>query len=143
MAGGMAGWSQVGMIELGRLLQRGTDGMNIQANWNVAEYGQTLGTVGPDGGVVLLDELYPGGARITLESGLSLDIPLGIVCGIGGWMVHTCYFSNLADATEQYGAMKLALVRIVDIIPFRDDHEAEQQFPDVLAALKEFIACYP
>ncbi len=117
--------------------------INPGGEWHVADQGQILGTIGPDGGVVLRDQLYGGGAHITLERDRSSNIPYGIVCAIDGWMVHTRYFSDLAEANEQYDEMQHALVRIAEIIPNEDDPEAEQQFSTIVAEIKTFIKRYP
>lgn len=81
--------------------------------WGPAEGGATVGGPGPDGGVVVRDEEYDGGARITLARG---DTGGGsVTCGVYGLMVHTRFFSREEDAAAAVEAMKPDLAELADL----------------------------
>jgi hypothetical protein len=94
-----------------------------EPRWKPFRDGTTLGDVGSEAGVILRDEVYVEGARITLERPEPRK-PFGqptvryaITCGIYGWMVHTRFFAEEADAVEAYEAMKPALAKIAEALP--------------------------
>jgi hypothetical protein len=68
-------------------------------------------------GVILRDEEYGGGVRITLERGGFA--PFSITCGVYGWMVHTRFFSAHPEAEREYAAMQPELAAIVDSLHLR------------------------
>ena len=76
--------------------------------WKPFDSGRSLGVVGSEGGSILLDDEYPGGARITIERGGHIA-PYSITCGIYGWMAHTRFFSTEAEARNECAEMKPAL----------------------------------
>ena len=53
------------------------------------------------------------GARITLERG-SQTAPFGITCGIYGFMVHTTWAGNEAEARSKLEAMKCELALLLE-----------------------------
>ena len=111
--------------------------------WTAYESGATIGQRGSDDGLIIVDEEYSGSARITLErdvAHLQPAVPFTITCGIYGWMVHTRFFDDEAQAREQLGEMKHALAAIADQLPDGDDDVASNAFADKLA---EFIHRYP
>jgi hypothetical protein len=98
-----------------------------QETWQPYEQGQTIGTSGSEHGVILRDEEYNGGARITLErDGYT---PFAINCGIYGWMVHTCFFKTEEAAQATYEEIKAELAHIVDMIPLNADPDVERKLP--------------
>ena len=62
--------------------------------------------------MILLDDEHTDGARITLERG-GHNAAFSITCGVYGWMVHTRFFGDEAEARREYGAMKVALSDLV------------------------------
>lgn len=80
--------------------------------WYPFESGNSLGSCGSEGGVIILDEELDAGARITIEHG-GKDAPYAITCGVYGCMVHTRFFSTEAEAREQCAAMQVALAELV------------------------------
>ncbi len=84
--------------------------------------GGTIGKLGSECGAIVADESYDDGVRITLErpSGLA---PLAITCGISGLFAHTRFFESEAEARLQYGAMKLALARMMEAIRSLDNSQ--------------------
>lgn len=78
------------------------------SSWYPAEDGATLGQPGSEQGTMLRDEEHALGARISLERG-TRAAPFAITCGIYGWMLHTRFFSDQAEAESQFDQMKAAL----------------------------------
>jgi hypothetical protein len=110
--------------------------------WYPYELGSTIGGTGSENGRILRDEEYSAGARITLERGGYT--PLAVTCGIYGWMVHTRFFATEEEANEAFEAMKAGLARIVDLIPARDDPQANEWWSSVAAeAMHAFINEFP
>lgn len=73
--------------------------------WYPIDNGQTIGTEGSENGVIIKDDEYSTGARITLEKEAH-GIPYAITCGIYGLMVHTAFASNEQEALGMYNEMK-------------------------------------
>ncbi len=97
--------------------------------WLAFDHGATLGKRGSEGGVILTDEEYPSGARITLERDGTIA-PFSITCGIYGTLVHTRFFSRQDEARAEFAAMKVELARLAD-----DGVDA--------AALERFVERFP
>ena len=109
--------------------------------WLPFDGGASIGLVGSDGGVILRDDEYRGDARITLERGGFA--PFSITCGVYGWMVHTRFFSTLADAEREYAAMQPHLAAIADSLPFTTDPELDAKMDAVVVALGRFVDEFP
>jgi hypothetical protein len=100
--------------------------------------------VGSDGGVIVTDEEYDGGARMTLERlGDVPPFPCGITCGIYGWMVHTRRFPTLAEAQVAYDEMKPGLAAILDMIPMRADPEVDIKTERAIDAMSKYVDAFP
>jgi hypothetical protein len=84
--------------------------------WIPFENGETVGQRGSEDGLILLDDEYPGCARITLERD-AVSSPFAITCGVYGWIVHTHFLSSENESRKAFDAMKLEINRIVDLIP--------------------------
>jgi hypothetical protein len=65
--------------------------------WQAHNGGATRGGPGSESGRVIFDDEYEGASRITLEEGGAVA-PFAITCGVYGWMVHTRFFSDRAEA---------------------------------------------
>lgn len=78
--------------------------------WTKIQNGATLGKTGSEHGVILRDEEYSGGCRITLER---CDNFYAITCGVYGAMVHTA-FCGEEDHNRMYEAMKCDLQEFLD-----------------------------
>lgn len=109
--------------------------------WQSFNEGSTIGMHGCEG-VIAKDEQYQQSTRITLERDTS-TAPFAIICGIGGWLVHTRYFSDEDEALSEYEKMKLVLAEIYSMIPYEDEVGADSKFPVVIQALEGFIARFP
>ncbi|HEV8193109.1 MAG TPA: hypothetical protein VGP82_16730 [Ktedonobacterales bacterium] len=109
--------------------------------WYPFEQRSTIGETGSESGIILRDEEYSACARITLER--DGHTPFAITCGIYGWMVHTRFFSTEQEANEAFGAMKVALARIVDLIPSRADPQANERSSGAAEEMHAFIEEFP
>ena len=74
--------------------------------------GKTVGTLGSEGGLIILDEEHPSGARVTLERGGCIA-PWAVTCGIYGSFLHTAFASSEAEGRSKYSAMKADLEKIM------------------------------
>ena len=110
------------------------------SDWHPFDEGRSVGLKGSEEGVILLDEEHSYGARITLERGGYA--PFSITCGIYGWMVHTRFFSDEAEAQDAFGEMKIGLVNILNIIPLASETNAAKEGA-VSDALSDFIERFP
>ena len=123
------------------------EGLNTMPNdsrgWYQAEGGATLGTSGPEGGLILEDEEYSGEARISLERRDIGVPPFAITCGIYGWLLHTRFASSEVEARKDFEEMRTELARISDKLlkdPSRD--ETAQQH-EAMKAMSDFVDCFP
>ncbi len=115
--------------------------MNKETNWYDFDDGFSIGTSGPDGGLILREEENRGEARITLEEDGSFS-PFSITSGIYGWQAHTRYFSSKVEADEQYSRMKIDLNRILELISEIDESD-EDALAAVAEEIGEFFEKYP
>ncbi|GLV57151.1 hypothetical protein KDH_39890 [Dictyobacter sp. S3.2.2.5] len=110
----------------------------VKQDWFSIDEGRTIGTEGTEQGIILQDEEYVQGARITLEQ--CHYPPFAITCGIYGWMVHTTFASSMNEAREKLEAMKKSLEEIYQLIPTLDDVELEAKIQNVTQALEAFVS---
>ncbi|HXH69650.1 MAG TPA: hypothetical protein VNI60_04800 [Pyrinomonadaceae bacterium] len=112
-----------------------------QTNWYDFDDGYSIGTSGSDGGLILRDEEHQSGARITLEEDGSFA-SFSITCGIYGWMFHTRYFSEEAEAIEEFELMKVDLDEILKSFVTEDEAD-EDTFNAISGEISEFVEKYP
>jgi hypothetical protein len=98
--------------------------------WHAFGQGQSLGTQGSEGGVIVWDEEHERGARITLERG-GQTAPWSITCGIYGCFLHTAFAASEVEARDKYSAMKRDLVAILEENPSSPCYEKLRLFADV------------
>ena len=115
--------------------------MSEAASWHHFDKGQSIGTAGSEGGVILRDEEHDAGARITLERDTRVA-PLAITCGVYGWFFHTCYFGSQAEAGKAYDEMKIEMQKIIDLISDVVDGK-EGAEGRVYPAIAEFADRFP
>ena len=108
------------------------------AAWYPYKEGQTLGLPASENGIVIRDEEYSEGALVTLERD-SPTAPFAITFGLYGLMVHTCYFSTLADAQQAFEEIKTALGKMADMIPYDDDPEAYEKMEPVFEMIRQLV----
>jgi hypothetical protein len=92
--------------------------------WREFSLGSSLGTVGSEGGTIVVDESHDDGARITLERDTRLA-PFAITCGVTGSLVHTRFFESEAEARSQFNAMKVALARMLEAVKSPNDMQSK------------------
>ena len=74
-------------------------------SWLPFEAGRTIGTLGSESGIILLDEEHLNGARLTLEKS-SVNAPYAITIGIYGLLFHTIFFSDLEKSEVRFNLLK-------------------------------------
>lgn len=112
------------------------------SGWYPFEGGRTIGTAGSESGIILADDEHDDGARITLERDGAIA-PFAITCGIYGWMMHTRWFSDEAEARRDYDAMRRALDAIARSIPLESDPDVDAQMHAVTVAIGQFVERFP
>ena len=86
-------------------------GIGKENNWVAIENGQTIGTIGCEGGKIIVDIEHINGARITLEKDCG-NIPFAITLGVYGLLFHTQYENDLS-AAEAYIELKKVQIEMV------------------------------
>jgi hypothetical protein len=109
--------------------------------WYPFDAGSTIGGTGTENGIILRDEEYSQGARITLERGGYA--PFAITCGIYGWMFHTRFCPTEEEANAAFDAMQAELARMVSLIPVRDDPEADGRLSVLYESFEDFVRKFP
>jgi len=71
----------------------------VYPGWNIYNKGQTIGTMGCEGGIIILDMECIMGGRLTLEHSTSIA-PFAITFGIYSLMFHTHYCGTYTEAKE-------------------------------------------
>src|SRR5690349_6875977 len=117
------------------------------AEWQPFADGTTIGGLGSEDGTILRGEEHTDGSRITLERTErflpSAPVAYAITCGIYGWMLHTRFLSDEAEALEEYEAMKAALAAILAIIPRVDDPAGDETMAEVTRQIGLFVERFP
>lgn len=108
--------------------------------WHIAEHGSTLGQHGSEQGLILRDEEHELGARITIENGCR-TAPFAITCGIYGWMVHTRFFNDQAEAEAQYEAMKNSLDELLEAAEETAEEDGGRKV--LFDGITKFVDTYP
>ncbi len=112
-----------------------------ETNWYDFDDGYSIGTSSSDGGLILCDEEHQSGARITLEEDSNFA-SFSITCGIYGWMFHTRYFSEEAEAIEEFELMKIDLNEILKSF-LTEDEADEDTFNAMAEEISEFVEKFP
>lgn len=115
--------------------------MKRDTNWFQYDEGFSIGTSGTDVGVITRDEEHASGARLTLEEEGSFA-PFSITCNIYGWMFHTRYFSDEAEANDEFDRMKTDLDAILQTISGEEIEEDEDARTAALEEISEFVEKY-
>jgi hypothetical protein len=111
-------------------------------DWIEFDGGSTVGQRGSEHGTTIQDEEHPNGARITLERDARIA-PFAITCGIYGWMVHTRFFRDHADALREYEQMKASITTILSRISGVSDDDDRHQMSQISDAIEGFVKMYP
>lgn len=81
---------------------------SVSEFWVFFEEGNTIGTIGSEGGVILIDIEHVKGARVSLEKDCGSS-PFAITIGIYGLMFHTHFEGDIENA-ERYLELKKAQI---------------------------------
>ena len=68
--------------------------------WNMFDNGSTIGVEGSESGVIIIDEEYSLGARITIEKNTEVA-PRAITLGIYGYLMHTFYCDDMPFTADK------------------------------------------
>ena len=79
--------------------------------WNSFDFGKSLGSIGSEQGIIILDLESNKGARITVEKDSQIA-PFSITFGIYDLMLHTYFCSN----SEEAGSYLKRTVSLIDKI---------------------------
>ena len=81
--------------------------------WYVFDEGRSIGSLGSEDGVIILDEENDAGARVTLERS-GTTAPFAITCGIYGFMAHTHFLETEIEARAAFQEIKTELTRYIE-----------------------------
>lgn len=109
--------------------------------WQPFDNGATVGQRGSENGVIVRDEEYCSGARLTLERDCCHRIPIAVTCGIYGWFFHTRFLGS--EAQVEFRAMLEGLAEIFNRIPDVDDPDADTKIEVVRDAIDAFVSRFP
>lgn len=112
-----------------------------ETNWYDYDDGYSIGTSGTDGGIIVRDEEYNFGARMTMEEEGSFA-PFSITCTIYGLMAHTRFFSDESEADEEFDRMKIDLEKILNLVP-ADGNADEDALDEISDEISEFVEKFP
>lgn len=110
--------------------------------WEPFDHGKSIGSVGTEGGTILIDDEHDLGARITLERDGHIA-PFSITCGIYGWTFHTRFFADRAEGERELEEMKAVLSNILTLIPETTDPLCDRKMRDVGEAISRFVERFP
>lgn len=113
-----------------------------RALWHPFDQGSTIGQSGSEAGVIVRDEEHPLGARVTLERSTPAAL-FAISCGVYGWMVHTRFFRDEAEAEAEYQEMRDALTSILSTVPEASEAENREKMYPVYEAVASFVERFP
>ena len=105
------------------------------SSWFAYDDGRSIGKVSSEGGVILLDEEHPAGARITLKRGSG---SVSVSCNIYGKMDHTRFFGTVSEAQREFRNMKSSLDEVMKIIEATGSRDIK-----VWEAISEFVRRFP
>lgn len=105
------------------------------SSWFAYDDGRSIGKVSSEGGVILLDEEHPAGARITLKRGSGY---VSVSCNIYGKMDHTRFFGTVSEAQREFRNMKSSLDEVMKIIEATGSRDIK-----VWEAISEFVRRFP
>lgn len=110
----------------------------LSSPWQLFDEGRTLGTQGPELGVITRDEEHEDGARITLEEN-GITAPYAITCGTHSLLIHTRFFAEAAAAQQGFAEMKRDLEYLITLYPKDDDPKANEKLAQYYAAIDHFV----
>ncbi|UOK41602.1 MULTISPECIES: hypothetical protein [Flavobacterium] len=92
----------------------------IENNWIDIDNGNTIGTLGSEGGEIIVDIENIDGARITLEKECG-TIPFAITFGIYGLMFHTHFENDLSSSKEYIELKKIQMNKVFKLYEVQEE----------------------
>lgn len=80
--------------------------------WKTFDDGNSIGTIGSEGGKIIKDEENTFGARITLEGEGSVA-PSTITLGVYGLMFHTDFFGSVENGMACFELFKRRIEKLI------------------------------
>jgi hypothetical protein len=105
------------------------------SNWLAYDNGNSIGQVGAEGGVILLDEEHGSGGRMTLKQGKTF---ISVSCHIYGWIDHTRFFNSVSDAKREHAHMQSSMTHMLEDILAAGAGEIK-----MWEAIAEFVRRFP
>jgi len=105
------------------------------SSWSPYQDGVTVGTKGQQGDVILMDEAYPGGTRITLKRGTQY---VSVSCSINNWINHTRFFKTVREAKREFVLMKNGLVEVTSLLATESGNQIK-----IWEAISNFVRRFP
>lgn len=110
--------------------------------WLAYEEGNTIGLKGVQGGTIIRDELYNGGARMTLERDC-LRVPYAITTSVYGLGDHTRFIADEPTAIHEYEKMRAEVAQLADLMPGDDEADDADTLDAAQLAFDAFSERYP
>jgi hypothetical protein len=105
------------------------------SDWVPYNNGNSIGTTGREGDVIIRDEEHQRGGRITIKQG---NVYVSVSCHINGWIDHTRFFNSIAEAQREYVIMKNAIGSMLDDILAAGANDLK-----MWEAIADFVRRYP
>ena len=105
------------------------------SSWIPYHDGITVGTKGPQGDVILLDEVHPDGARMTIKRGTKY---ISVSCNINNWINHTRFFDKVRDAKREFTVMKISILEVTELLKTPDVNQIK-----IWEAISNFVRRFP
>lgn len=117
--------------------RKSTNNNEIFGCWNSFENGKSLGTEGSEKGVIIRDEEYSQGARITLEKGKTP--PYSITYGVYGLMCDTKFYGDIETAEKKFEIIKYKIAKLIDKYPDEDDDSYDKKMDIIYKLMEELV----
>ena len=104
-------------------------------DWQPYNNGTTVGTKGPQGDVILMDETHPDGARMTIKRGIKY---VSVSCNINNWINHTRFFDKLPDAKREYILMKASILEVTELLKIPETNQIK-----IWESISNFVRRFP
>jgi len=117
--------------------RKSTNNNEIFGYWNSFENGKSLGTEGSEKGVIIRDEEYSQGARITLEKGKTP--PYSITYGVYGLMCDTKFYGDIETAEKKFEIIKYKIAKLIDKYPDEHDDSYDKKMDIIYKLMEELV----
>lgn len=105
------------------------------SSWLPYNDGATIGTEGPQGDVILMDDVHVDGARMTIKRGVKY---VSVSCNINNWINHTRFFDKLRDAKREAAVMKISILEVTDLLKTPEINQIK-----IWEAISNFVRRFP